>query len=210
MACWSASARRTASWACCTRSTAITSARTTTTCWSCRGRMRSSIPRSSNSTIAAQRQADPQGAISEWDAEFRSDISAFLSDELIEASINYGRPLELPPQSGITYKAFVDAISRQRRRLHRCHRPPRQGTPDHRLRTRRARAIRPAQLRSDAGDQAFADLCKEYRVGTVIGDNFAGVLGIGGVAQAPDLLHQVRTNQVRDLSGGACRCSPAA
>ena len=131
-------------------------------------------PTLSKSTIAAQRQADPQGAVSEWDAEFRSDISAFLSDELIEASINYGRPLELPPQSGISYKCFVDASAgrgdaytvaighRDKGRLiidcvRGVHVPFGQHSFD------------PMQA-----TKAFADLCKEYRVGTVIGDNFAG------------------------------------
>jgi hypothetical protein len=61
------------------------------------------------STVAAQRSADPEGAISEWDAEFRSDLSAFLDDALIEASIDHGRPLELPPRDGTTYLAFCDA-----------------------------------------------------------------------------------------------------
>src|SRR4029077_20316392 len=45
-------------------------------------------PTFSASSLAAQRHADRQVAISKWYAEFRSDISAFLSDELIEASIN--------------------------------------------------------------------------------------------------------------------------
>ena len=131
-------------------------------------------PTLSESTIAAQRQADPQGAVSEWDAEFRSDISTFLSDELIEASINYGRPLELPPQSGVTYKAFVDASAgrgdaytvaighRDKGRLiidcvRGVHVPFGQHSFD------------PMQA-----TKQFADLCKEYRIGTAIGDNFAG------------------------------------
>jgi hypothetical protein len=58
--------------------------------------------------INAQREADAEGARSEWDADFRIDVTAFLDDELIEASIDYGRPLELPPQPGINYTAHVD------------------------------------------------------------------------------------------------------
>jgi hypothetical protein len=62
-------------------------------------------------TIEAQRAADPTAAAGEWDAEFRSDISIYLDDRLIEAAIEPGRPLELPPLFGFaspTYSAFVD------------------------------------------------------------------------------------------------------
>ena len=48
-------------------------------------------PQLSQKTLAAQHAADPTSAISEWDAEFRSDISTYLDDELIEAAIDYAR-----------------------------------------------------------------------------------------------------------------------
>ena len=66
-------------------------------------------PTISTDTIAAQRQADPVGAVSEWDAEYRTDVSNFLDDDLIEASIDHGRPLELPPSRSFRYKAFIDS-----------------------------------------------------------------------------------------------------
>jgi Phage Terminase len=53
-------------------------------------------PSLAGATIAAQRQADPAAAGAEWDAEFRSDIGAFLDDELIDAAIDHSRPIELP------------------------------------------------------------------------------------------------------------------
>jgi hypothetical protein len=61
--------------------------------------------------IAAQRAADPAASASEWDGTFRSDSEAYLSEELIEAAIDYGRPLELPPlrHPYPHYKAFCDA-----------------------------------------------------------------------------------------------------
>lgn len=37
---------------------------------------------------------------------FRTDIGALFDDDLIV--IDHGRPLELPPQSGINYHAFTD------------------------------------------------------------------------------------------------------
>ncbi len=66
-------------------------------------------PSLSDGAIDAQRTADPTAASSEWDAEFRADIATFLDDPLIEAAVEHGRPLELPPRPGVTYKCFVDA-----------------------------------------------------------------------------------------------------
>jgi hypothetical protein len=59
--------------------------------------------------IAAQRAVDPTGAASEWDAEFRIDVSAFLDDALIDAAVDRGRPLELPPQAEVEYLAVTDS-----------------------------------------------------------------------------------------------------
>ncbi len=73
------------------------------------GATRTFNPTVSDRTIAAQRQADPTAASSEWDAEFRTDISAYLDDATIEAAVEYGRPLEIPPAGGYTYyQAFAD------------------------------------------------------------------------------------------------------
>jgi Phage Terminase len=66
-------------------------------------------PTLSDAVIAAQRAADPVAAPAEWDAEFRSDIASFLDDASIDGAIEHGRPLELPPQPNIRYRAFADA-----------------------------------------------------------------------------------------------------
>jgi len=66
-------------------------------------------PSLADATIAAQRAADPTGASAEWDALFRTDIGAFLDDELIDAAVDRGRPLELSPVDGVVYVAFIDA-----------------------------------------------------------------------------------------------------
>jgi hypothetical protein len=58
--------------------------------------------------IDAQRAADPTAAAAEWDAVFRSDISAYLDDQLIDAAVEHGRPLELAPRGGAHYQAFTD------------------------------------------------------------------------------------------------------
>src|SRR6516164_7541132 len=66
-------------------------------------------PSLSDAVIAAQREADPAGAVSEWDAIFRTDIASLFDDELIDRAIEHGRPLELPPQPGVVYKGYTDA-----------------------------------------------------------------------------------------------------
>jgi terminase large subunit-like protein len=59
--------------------------------------------------IAAQREADPTAASSEWDASFRADLTSFLDAETIERAVDHSRPLELPPDRSRRYRAFVDA-----------------------------------------------------------------------------------------------------
>jgi hypothetical protein len=59
--------------------------------------------------IANAMDSDAEAARSEWGAEFRSDLTALLDDDLIEAAIERGRPLELPPRLEHSYSAFVDA-----------------------------------------------------------------------------------------------------
>jgi Terminase large subunit, T4likevirus-type, N-terminal len=51
---------------------------------------------------------DPEGSRAEWEATFRSDLSAFLDDTAIECAIDHSRPLELPPRHGVRYFAFAD------------------------------------------------------------------------------------------------------
>jgi hypothetical protein len=50
---------------------------------------------------------DPQAARSEWLAEWRDDISAFLSRELIEGAVDAGIWAR-PPVDGLSYHAFAD------------------------------------------------------------------------------------------------------
>jgi len=57
--------------------------------------------------IERARESDPVAARSEWDAEFRSDLSQFLDDPTIDAAVDHARPLELPPAFH-RYVAFAD------------------------------------------------------------------------------------------------------
>ena len=66
-------------------------------------------PTLDETVIARARSDDAEAARAEWDAEFRSDLAALLDDRSIDAAIDEGRPLELPPVTGRRYVAFADA-----------------------------------------------------------------------------------------------------
>lgn len=102
---------------------------------------------------------------------FRTDISSFLDEATIEAAVNHGRPIELPPQPHIFYKAFVDASG---------------GRHDHytlaighKVGERTAvividvcRGVAPPFDPEETTAQ-HVQLAREYRCLNVVGDNFA-------------------------------------
>lgn len=109
---------------------------------------------------------DPEAAKAEWFGQFRSDVSAFLPLEVVEAAVRPNR-LELPPIEGVTYSAFVD---------------PAGGGADefcvaigHREDDRlivdvvRARKGTPADIVSE-----YASLLKDYRISRCQSDRYAG------------------------------------
>ena len=63
----------------------------------------------SEANIAALRATDPAAGRAEWDGMFRDDIGTFLDDEMIDAAVEHGRPLELPPRKGFDFRMFIDA-----------------------------------------------------------------------------------------------------
>jgi hypothetical protein len=121
--------------------------------------------------IAAQVADDPAAARAEWFGEFRTDLSTFLSDDLIDAAIEPGRPLELPPRAGVIYHAFVDAAAGASDRgdaytIAIGHHQGDDFVVD---------VVRGVVGRYDphAVTEQFAALCRQYRVHTVFGDNYA-------------------------------------
>jgi hypothetical protein len=122
------------------------------------------------SAIAAQQEADPTAARSEWDALFRDDISGFLDDALVEQAVDRARPIELPPRVGCYYKAFVDvsggAIGGDAYTIAIAHKEKDRLIIDA-IRGRTG-PFDPAEVTSQ-----YAKLCKEYRIGTVTGDFYA-------------------------------------
>ena len=133
------------------------------------GRSQAFNPTLADSVIAAQRAADPAGAVSEWDAEFRIDISAWLDDALIDRAIEPGRPTELPPQQGIVYKAFTDAsggVGADSYTLSIAHKDKDHCVVD--LVRGTAGKFDPHQVTRD-----YAALCREYHVSEIVGDAYA-------------------------------------
>jgi hypothetical protein len=59
------------------------------------------------SRIEDARAEDPAAAASEWDAEFRADISAFIDPEALAGCVEAGIR-ERPPAPGVQYYAFCD------------------------------------------------------------------------------------------------------
>jgi hypothetical protein len=133
------------------------------------GRTQVFNPTLADSVIAAQREADPAGAVSEWDAEFRTDISAWLDDASIDRAIELGRPLELPPQEGIVYKAFTDAsggVGADSYTLSIAHKENNFCIVD--LVRGTTGKFDPHQVTRD-----YAALCREYHVSEIVGDAYA-------------------------------------
>jgi hypothetical protein len=122
-------------------------------------------------TIEAQRKADPIAARSEWDSEFRSDLAEFLSDELIEAATDHGRPLELVPRKQFNYTAFCDAsggTGRDSYTLAIGHQEGEHFIIDLVRGSVGGELFDPIEL-----TQRYAALLKEYRIHTVTGDYYA-------------------------------------
>ena len=72
-----------------------------------RGPSRAFNPLLTEQSVQQALKDDPEGARSEWDPEFRSDLATFLDEQLIASAIDYSRPLELPPRA-FKYYGFVD------------------------------------------------------------------------------------------------------
>jgi hypothetical protein len=120
----------------------------------------------SDEVIQQQREASPETAPSEWDALFRSDRWGFLSDEDIDNAIDHDRPRELAPKPGVIYFAFTD---------------PNGGGRDAytiAIGHREGELIIIDVVRSQHGTPrkttlAYAELCRQYGIKRVVGDNYA-------------------------------------
>jgi hypothetical protein len=126
-------------------------------------------PTLDQAVIAAQSAADPVAARSEWDSEFRSDLSAFLDDTVIDRAVDYSRPLELPYLDGLFYRAFCDAsggVGKDAYTVAIAHKEGEHYVVD---------VVRGTKGAFDpqAVTEQYAGLCREYKIFTVTGDAYA-------------------------------------
>jgi hypothetical protein len=130
-------------------------------------------PTISQITIAKAIAADPEGARAEWDAEFRSDVSALFDEAAIADAINYSRPLELPPCSSYKYCAFADASAGRNDAFTLAigHTEGAKGEETFVCDVIRG-VTAPFNPRSVA--EEYAKLARQYNCSKIVGDAFAG------------------------------------
>ena len=106
------------------------------------------------------------GHRSEWDAQFRDDIGAFLDDASIDAAVDHGRPAELPPRENVNYFAVTDMSGggRDASTLCICHRDGERIIAD---------AVRGRHGDPHAAVLEYTALVKQHRCATIWGDNYA-------------------------------------
>lgn len=119
-------------------------------------------------TIDAAERADPASAAAEYGAEFRRDLEAFVSREVVESCTVPNRH-ELPFVTGTRYAAFVDPSggSSDSMTLAICHRSKDLVIVDA-VRERRA------PFSPEAVVSEFCDLLDQYHVRSVTGDRYGG------------------------------------
>jgi hypothetical protein len=127
--------------------------------------MNPSLPQS---VIDRAFEQDPEAASAEYMAEFRNDISAFISRDAIEASVSRGVTVRAP-LGGVSYAGFIDPSggSSDSMTLAIAHREN-----DRTILDCFAECKPPFSPEAVVAD--FATLLKSYRVNTVRGDRYAG------------------------------------
>ena len=125
-------------------------------------------PRITAEAVQRAKDADPESGEAEWEGGWRADIAGYLDEATIEAAIDYGRPLELPPRKGIRYFGFVDPSGGRHDAYTMCiaHRESGAHVADVIL-------GRPAPCDPVAVTEECSALLKEYRIHKVVGDNYS-------------------------------------
>ena len=122
----------------------------------------------SESYVDAHLAEDPERASAEYLAQFRSDLEAFVSREVIESCV--GDYFELSPEAGRSYYAYVDPAGGSGGdsfALAIAHREGNGVVVD------LVRERRPPFMPSQVIDE-FVPLLRSYRIGKVTGDRWAG------------------------------------
>ena len=126
--------------------------------------------------IQRARHEDPIAARSEWDAEFRPDIAAFLDDDLIDSAIVAGR--RALPAAGCGYFAFVDPSGGRHDSMVLCiaHREGERVVQDLLM------SEKPPFVPDDVVAR-FCEALKSYGLSSVSGDRYAAEWVSGSFAQ---------------------------
>ena len=124
-------------------------------------------PTASAVRIAAEYVRDPARASAEFGSEFRTDVEGFLTLELVESAMIHKR--ELPPLSGIDYRAFCDPSggASDAFTLAIAHFEKKRVVLD--VLREVVPPFSPERVVSD-----FCDVLKPYRCSEVVGDRYAG------------------------------------
>jgi hypothetical protein len=133
-----------------------------------RAATRTMNPTFPQATIDAATERDPASASSEYLAEFRTDVQAFVAREAVEACISCG-VFERAPVAGVRYHGFVDPSggSSDSMTLAIAHLEKDLAVLD-------CVRERKAPFSPDSVVAEFAAVLRSYRVGSVRGDRYAG------------------------------------
>ena len=126
-------------------------------------------PTAPEDEIRSAYERDPSWAEAEYGAQFRTDLEAFVSREVVEDCVAPGLH-ELPPAPGLAYVAFVDPSggSGDSFTLAIAHAEGQRGILD------AVRERRPP-FSPESVTKEFSDLCLQSGVHKVTGDKYAGL-----------------------------------
>ncbi len=127
-------------------------------------------PTYSREKIKLMKRKNPVAYRTEILGEFRKDISSMFDTELIEKSINFDRPLELPYQSEYKYFAFTDVAGGGGRDSYAV-------CIGHKEKDRIIIDVvrsRQPKFNPEEVTLQFSELLKEYHINSVTGDKFSG------------------------------------
>jgi hypothetical protein len=122
--------------------------------------------------VAAAYQRDPASVAAEYGADFRTDVEAFLTRELLDAVVVPGRA-SLPPVSDTAYVAFVDPSggAQDAMTLAIAHAETTDGDVGAVLDLATART---PPFSPESVVKEFCGILKGYGVHTVVGDRYGG------------------------------------
>ncbi|MGV3518938.1 hypothetical protein [Luteitalea sp.] len=129
-------------------------------------------PTVSERTITMAMKRDEASARSEYGAEFRSDLEAYISREIVDACTDDTTARDYDPRHH--YRAFIDPAGgsgQDSMALAIAHTERANGVPTHIL--DRLIEVRP-RFSPDDTVQAFVGHLQAYRISTVVGDRYAG------------------------------------